>query len=85
MGPGSLDESCFGDITLAFALTLLELERGGIDTVAKSCWLGAIVEDVTKVCVTPATADFGPNHAVARVSGCVNAVFVDWLVEAGPS
>jgi hypothetical protein len=63
----------------------LVLERGGVDAIAQSGRLRAVVEDVAEMSAARRTHDLGSNHPVARVGLGDHAVERRRLVEAGPT
>ena len=67
------------------SLTLgLQLQRGGVHTIAQSCRTRSIRKDMTEMSVTTAAQYFNAAHAVFVVFFCCDAVLLYRLIETGP-
>ncbi len=61
------------------------LKANGVDTIAESGGFGAIVKDVTQVCVAAGANDFFTDHAVGGIDIFSDSVFVVHIIKTGPS
>src|SRR5580704_9986801 len=64
---------------------LHEAQRRRVNAVAEIRWRGAVVEDMSQVCVTFGASDRGALHAESSVGDLSNVFFCDGLPETGPS
>jgi hypothetical protein len=49
-------------------VSIFEIERRGIDAIAKPAGLRSVVENVAQMCAAAATDDFLPNHAMTGIA-----------------
>lgn len=60
-------------------------DREGINTVAQTGGVGAIREDMSEVAIAFGADHFGPDHAVAVIADFLDRLWIDHVVEAGPT
>ncbi len=66
-------------------LFCLQIETGGIDTVAFAVGSGAVVEDVAEVGVAALATDFDAGHAMTHVFLECNMLAIDRIGETWPT
>src|SRR5580698_8753655 len=64
---------------------LHEAQRRRVHAVAEIRWCGAVVEDMSQVCVAFGASDRGAFHTKSCVGDLGNVFLGDGLPEAGPS
>ena len=62
-----------------------EIDRCGVDAVAKARWFRAVWKYVSEVTAAPVAVDLRALHAVAYVHGFANVLLFDRVVEAWPA
>src|SRR5260370_2016306 len=82
---GAAPQTCALGLRYSLLVFLHEIQRRGIDAVAKTSGPRTIGENVAEVRITAAAEHFLAGHPVARVSIHFHFCFIDRRPEARPS